>query len=199
MDASTELTVQDLERCTGLSGISEARFARSSLALVNGLSLGAALASQMGSAAIRVMAARACLSAPLRSAADALAGSGTDEARPPLPRRALQRGFSIGCAAALFDHGPDVVTRFAHAVRSPEPRAKRTAPHRLAYGMGLVLGYAAASHLSDGDRRKYREWMYRVAVRSGTAPAPRGPRGHDALDCEWIRRYAAVFRRLVVA
>lgn len=190
METTAVLTPGDIERLTGGRGISEATIARGILDLVRVLSAGAAASSCLGSAAIRVLASRRTIAAPLLIAGKELA-SACGRAIPPghLSGGRLGDGFAVGCAVAVFDEGPEAVFRFL-AEESEESSPDVRSVDQLAYGVGMVLGYSSARRLTVRHRQTYRRWMLqRVKEDGGGAIRP----GRTPVE-QSLRRYAAVFR-----
>jgi len=217
MTPQLALTEQEIERYSGVSGLSEVKLGRNTFGIVNALRVGIAMFGKVpvgtpgllgtasglipsgltgGVAATTMLGITIC--SVLSSAIYSFAALGIPvaEAKQIVRDRNLRAGFALGTATALLLYGKpmfkDLVLRSDGVGVAP---SYMRGVGKKAHNIGLVLGYSSGVKLTPKEKEQYREVLTQSLIDEAVAG------GHKIYmnnwtDREYIYRYARAFANL---
>lgn len=200
MTTQAPLTIKDIERYTGVSGLSEAKYYRLVFNIFNGLRIGATvLGAGAGSAAVGAVLGVAAIVAPAFAALAVFVSLGIPvaQAKQIVRERGFKNGFSIGCVIGFFGWGKPMVADFIDRTHgSGGAPSYMSGVYQDAYNTGLVLGYSSALKLDESDRKKYREALTQRMIAKAKSEG-RKLYMKNWSDRAWIAYYANAFSSLM--
>ena len=182
MVAQLELTMNDVEKYTGVTGIPTAKLSSAVLSVVGTLRSAVAMSGVVtavgtggsqaivgvtmlpmtvgvtGGVALSALFAVSVVAPFLAVAGNFLRmGMSVAEAKQIVGERSIKQGFATGCVIGLLGHGKGTVSDFAdRTVGAGIAPGYMSGVSQRAFNTGLVLGYSASIKLSRGDKERYR-------------------------------------------
>ena len=217
MPVQFALTEQEIEDYSGVSGLSEVKFGRFTLGLVNALRAGIAIFGKVpvgtpglmgtasglistgltGGVAATTMLGITVLSA-LGTAIYAIAALGIPvaEAKQIVRERNLRAGFALGTTISLLLYGKPMLKDFIqHSDNVGVAPAYMRGVGKKAHNIGLVLGYASAMKLTPEEKAIYRKVLTQKLIDNSLSDSHK-LHIRNWTDREYIYQYARAFANL---